>query len=83
MQAVIPRVWTVAGFTTWVVLAIGWLFCGSFLVVIWPAVESRAALAYARCARWTELTLRSKIGGGMLRDCFGQRPSKPAASSTA
>ncbi|PBK67370.1 hypothetical protein ARMSODRAFT_988957 [Armillaria solidipes] len=41
---VIPRVWSKAGFTWWIVLAFLWTFIASFIVIIYPVWESRHAL---------------------------------------
>jgi len=37
-------IYDVTGFTVWVVVAIIWAFIASFIVVIYPLWESRAAL---------------------------------------
>ncbi|KAF7337178.1 hypothetical protein MVEN_02155900 [Mycena venus] len=51
---VIPRIWSKAGFTFYIVLAFLWTFFAAFVVVLYPLWESRVAL-------W-------RIGGGILRD---------------
>lgn len=38
-------VYSVAGFSVWVVVGILWAFCSAFAVVLYPLWESRAALA--------------------------------------
>ncbi|KAL9938387.1 hypothetical protein V8E36_003010 [Tilletia maclaganii] len=40
----IPCIWTVGGLTAWTAIIIGWMFCSAGIVVIWPVIESRAAL---------------------------------------
>ncbi|KAJ7485761.1 solute symporter family transporter [Mycena latifolia] len=42
---VIPRIWSKAGFTFYIVLAFLWTFLAAFIVVIYPLWESRGALA--------------------------------------
>ncbi|KAF7326735.1 hypothetical protein MVEN_02592400 [Mycena venus] len=51
---VIPRIWSKAGFTFYIVLAFLWTFFAAFVVVLYPLWESRVAL-------W-------RIGGGIIRD---------------
>ena len=62
-------------------IAIGWLFVGSFIVVLGPTYESRAALGSVG-RQLISLTFRSQILGGIVKDAFGQRPGK-AATTTA
>lgn len=38
-------IYSVAGFSVWVVVGIIWTFCSAFAVVLYPLWESRAALA--------------------------------------
>ncbi|KAJ7667142.1 Sodium:solute symporter family-domain-containing protein [Mycena rosella] len=42
---VIPRIWSKAGFTFYIVLAFLWTFFAAFIVVVYPVWESRSALA--------------------------------------
>lgn len=37
-------VYSVTGFSVWVVVGILWAFCSAFVVVLYPLWESRAAL---------------------------------------
>lgn len=55
-MAVIPRVWTVAGFTAWIVISIIWLFVGATIVILLPIYESRAALGCVRMRLSCRLT---------------------------
>ncbi|KAF9015942.1 hypothetical protein BDZ89DRAFT_1076029 [Hymenopellis radicata] len=41
---VIPKIWSKAGFTWWVVLSLLWTFAAAFIVVVYPLWESRRAL---------------------------------------
>ncbi|KAJ7126334.1 urea transporter [Mycena epipterygia] len=41
---VIPRIWSKAGFTFYIVLAFLWTFLAAFVVVVYPVWESRVAL---------------------------------------
>ncbi|KAI6135872.1 hypothetical protein EV401DRAFT_1898907 [Pisolithus croceorrhizus] len=38
-------VYSVAGFSVWVIVGIVWAFCSAFAVVLYPLWESRTALA--------------------------------------
>ncbi|KAJ7907573.1 solute symporter family transporter [Mycena leptocephala] len=41
---VIPRIWSKAGFTFYIILAFLWTFLAAFIVVVYPLWESQAAL---------------------------------------
>lgn len=43
-MALIPRIWTLAGFGVWISIMIGGLFCSGIIVVLYPLWESRKAL---------------------------------------
>ncbi|KAJ7244056.1 solute symporter family transporter [Mycena rebaudengoi] len=58
---IIPRIWSKAGFTFYIVLAFLWTFLATFIVVVYPVWESRAAL-------W-------RICRGIFSDITGQNGS--------
>ncbi|KAF9027761.1 solute symporter family transporter [Hymenopellis radicata] len=58
---VIPKIWSKAGFTWWVVLSLLWTFAAAFIVVVYPPWESRRAL-------WS-------IAKGISRDLTSRRVS--------
>lgn len=55
-------VYSVTGFTVWVVVGIVWAFCSAFAVVLYPLWESRAALAL--------------ISRGIIKDIFAEGSGK-------
>ncbi|KIJ64007.1 hypothetical protein HYDPIDRAFT_112519 [Hydnomerulius pinastri MD-312] len=61
-------IYTVSGFTAWVVIGIGWTFCSAFAVVLYPLWESREAL--------------TMIGRGILKDIFANGSGKYVLPST-
>ncbi|KAL4063427.1 urea transporter [Scleroderma citrinum] len=58
-------VYSVTGFTVWVVVGIIWVFCSTFAVVLYPLWESRAALAM--------------IMRGIIKDIFAKGSGKYVA----
>ncbi|KAJ6570850.1 solute symporter family transporter [Mycena vulgaris] len=54
----IPRIWSKAGFTFYIVLAFLWTFLAAFIVVLYPLWESRGALARICRGIFTDVTGR-------------------------
>lgn len=57
-MACIPRVFSLAGFSVWVSLIIGWLFVSAGIVVLYPVWESREALRQVAVGIMRDLSLR-------------------------
>ncbi|KIM55367.1 hypothetical protein SCLCIDRAFT_305749 [Scleroderma citrinum Foug A] len=62
-------IYSVAGFSVWVVVGIIWTFCSAFAVVLYPLWESRAALAM--------------ITRGIVKDIFARGTGKYVAPGSA